>query len=71
MLYLYIMEKKLHLQYRDSSFFNDKDLFAFYDIALKKLFSSKVEFLNGTWYTIQSLSYKATSIPSDLLIENK
>lgn len=58
---------KLNLQYRDNIFFNAEDTFVFYDASFKKVFSSKVHFYKGNWYTNESLNFKCTSIKSDRL----
>lgn len=56
---------KLELEYRDNDFFNSEDFFVFLDKACTKVFSSRVHFYNGNWYTNNSLKFKCTSIKSD------
>ena len=57
------MENKKH-KYRENKYFNTEDTYSFYDIGLKKEFTSKVALAkNGSWHTVESLQYKCTSIP--------
>lgn len=50
-------------KYRETDYFQEDKTYLFYDIALKKEFTSKVHKYNGSWYTKESLQYKCTSIP--------
>lgn len=55
---------KLKLKYRENSYFNKEDVYVFYDLPLRKVFTSKVFLENGYFYTVDSLNYKATSLKS-------
>jgi hypothetical protein len=52
----------LNLQYRGNDYLNDTDVYICYDAGIKNLFLSKLHYHNGSWYTNESLRYKAASI---------
>ena len=58
------MLKPEGFQYHPNSFFNDVDVFVFFDYTWRdgKIFESKCHLHNGFWYTNESLKYKCTSI---------
>lgn len=58
---------KLKLKYRNNKYFNENDIFVFYDKPLKKIFTSKCFFSKGFYYTTKSLQYKCNSIRSKKL----
>ena len=62
------MERVIRLSYRDSSYFNDKDTYLFYDDS--KYFESKVHFSKGHWWTDESLNYKATTVMCIVITSN-
>ena len=50
------------LEYRESKYFNEHDTYVFQN-SLGGQFKSKVEHTKGSWFTIESLEYKATTLP--------
>lgn len=56
----------LDLQNRDIDYLNNSDTFMCYDAGIKNMFLSKLHFDKGSWWTNESLKYKATTI----LIQN-
>lgn len=52
------------MELRVSSYFNSWDEFLIYDENLKKFIVSKLEFFNGSWYSIKGLKYKMISVKS-------
>jgi hypothetical protein len=48
-------------EYRDKSFFNEEDTYEFKSST--NVFKSKVDFDRGGWTTIESLRYKAETLP--------
>lgn len=57
---------KPEFEYRSKEFFNDKDTYVFKDM---RVFESKVEFSKGHWWTVESLNYKATTLPCYKLLK--
>lgn len=51
----------MKMKYRDNSYFNTDDYFLF-DVGWRK-FLTKLELYNGYYYTLESLQYKANSLP--------
>jgi hypothetical protein len=49
-----------NFEYRDSSYFNDKDTFVF--DSDYRVFESKVFFEDGYWWTKESMNFKATTV---------
>ena len=50
------------MRYRNAEYFNDKDTYVFED-STGRTFESKVDNARGSWYTVESLEYKATTLP--------
>ena len=50
------------MRYRNQEYFNDKDTYLFED-STGQTFESKVEHTKGSWLTVESLQYKATTLP--------
>ena len=57
------------LKERETDYFNTTDVYLCYDAGINNLFLSKLELYNGYWYTIESLSYKATTIQTQKFSE--
>lgn len=53
---------KLDLRYRESNYFNSDDYFVC-DNGLRGLLVTKLERSNGFWWTVESLRFKATTVP--------
>ena len=50
------------MEYRDAKYFNENDTYVFQQ-STGLTFESKVEYVKGGWHTIESLEYKALSLP--------
>ena len=64
-------EVKEILNYRHISYFNLEDYFITYNDGLKKYNVTKLQFYNGSYFSILGLEYKMTSIPCINLKEVK
>jgi len=51
------------LKYRPSSYFNTTDYFVLYNDGLKKYNVTKLQFHQGSFYSLEGLEYKMTSVP--------
>ena len=58
---------KIKLRYRDNNYFNENNIFIFYDKPLKKIFTSKCIFHRGFYYTVKNLQFKCNSIKAQKL----
>jgi len=52
----------LEFKERELDYFNSKDTFICYDAGIKNLFLSKLHLDKGSWWTNESLKFKASSI---------
>ena len=50
------------MEYRESDYFNPEDTYLF-ENSHGMTFKSKVEHTKGSWFTLESLEYKATTLP--------
>ena len=50
------------MKYRKADYFNEHDTYMF-KTSTGYTFESKVERAKGSWYTVESLEYKATTLP--------
>jgi len=50
------------MRYRESDYFNEHDTYLF-ETSTGYTFESKVEHTRGSWFTIESVEYKATTLP--------
>lgn len=55
------------MRYRNLEYFNKTDTYLFED-STGRTFESKVDNARGSWYTVESLEYKATTLPCKKLI---
>ncbi len=55
--------KENKFKYRENDFFDEDTTYVFKDVALNRVFESKVFSRFGNWWTCESLEFKATSIP--------
>jgi hypothetical protein len=51
-----------YMKYRKSDYFNETDTYLFKD-STGMTFESKVEHTRGSWFTVESLEYKAVTLP--------
>ena len=51
----------MDFQYRTNEYFNDQDTYLV-ETNLNKVLKTKLQFYNSSWYTIEGMEYKATSV---------
>ena len=59
----------MKLKYRKTDYFNENNYYVFRHHDDTRPFTSKVEFSKGSWWTVESLNFKCTTIPC-CIIEN-